>query len=146
MSSSSLEPGRSTGSDVTTAAEPSLGDLVKNMSTDLSRLVRDEMQLAQVELSAKAKTAGVGIGAFGGAGLLAFYGLAVLIAAAVLGLATVLAPWLAALVVGAVVLVIAAIAALIGKQKVSQAGPAMPERTVASVKEDVAEIKESIKR
>ena len=128
------------------SADASVGDLVKAMSADLSRLVRDEIQLAQVELSAKVKTAGVGIGAFGGAGVLAFYGLGVLIAAAVLGLALVLPAWLAALIVGVVVLAIAGVAALIGKKKVSEAGPAVPERTVASVKEDVAEIKESIKR
>ena len=72
--------------------------------------------------------------------------MAVLIAAAVLGLATVLPAWLAALIVGVVILVVAGVAALIGKKKVSEAGPAVPERTVASVKEDVAEIKESIKR
>jgi Putative Actinobacterial Holin-X, holin superfamily III len=42
--------------------------------------------------------------------------------------------------------VIAGVAALIGKKKVNEAGPAVPERTVASVKEDVAEIKESIQR
>jgi uncharacterized membrane protein YqjE len=128
------------------SSDSSVGDLVKAMSADLSRLVRDELQLAQVELSAKAKTAGVGIGAFGGAGVLAFYGVAVLIAAAVLALALVLPAWLAALIVGVVVLAIAGVAALIGKRKVSEAAPAVPERTVASVKEDVAEIKESIKR
>ena len=127
-------------------ADASLGDLIKTMSADLSRLIRNEIQLAQIELSAKIKTAGIGVGAFGGAGVLAFYGLAVLIAAAVLGLAMVLPAWLAALIVGVVVLAIAGVAALIGKKKVSEAGPAMPERTVASVKEDVAEIKESIQR
>jgi hypothetical protein len=136
----------SSASGSTSSADASLGDLVKAMSTDLSRLVRDELQLAQVELSAKAKTAGVGIGAFGGAGVLAFYGVAVLLAAAVLGLALVLPAWLAALIVGVVVLAIAGVAALIGKKKVEEAAPAVPERTVASVKEDVAEIKESIKR
>ena len=157
MSTSIGSPGGSTSpatssSSATSSSVPSspsdssVGDLVKAMSADLSRLVRDELQLAQVELSAKAKTAGVGIGAFGGAGVLAFYGVAVLLAAAVLGLALVLPAWLAALIVGVVVLAIAGIAALVGKKKVSEAAPAVPERTVASVKEDVAEIKESIKR
>ena len=131
MSTSIGSPGENTSSAGSSSADASLGDLVKAMSADLSRLVRDELQLAQVELSAKAKTAGVGVGAFGGAGVLAFYGVAVLLAAAVLGLALVLPAWLAA---------------LIGKKKVSEAAPAVPERTVASVKEDVAEIKESIKR
>ena len=78
--------------------------------------------------------------------MLALYGVAVLIAAAVLGLALVLPAWLAALIVGVVVLAIAGIAALVGKKKVSEAGPAVPERAVASVKKDVAEIKESIQR
>ena len=145
MSTSIGSPGGST-SPVGPSSDTSVGDLVKAMSADLSRLVRDEMQLAQVELSAKAKTAGVGIGAFGGGGVLAFYGGALLIATAVLGLALVLPAWLAALIVGVVVLAFAGVAALIGKKKVNEAAPAVPERTVASVKEDVAEIKESIKR
>ena len=127
-------------------ADASLWDLIKAMSADLSRLVRNEVQLAQTEISAKIKQAGVGVGAFGGAGLLAFYGIAVLIAAAVLGLAVALPPWLAALIVGVVVLAIAGVAALVGRRKMREAGPAVPERTVASVKEDVAEIKESISR
>ena len=67
----------------------------------------------------------------------------VLIAAAVLGLALVLPAWLAALIVGVVVLAIAGIAALVGKKQLDQA---VPERAVASVKTDVAEIKESIKQ
>jgi hypothetical protein len=145
MSQSTTEPtGSPAGSPA--PADASLGDLIKAMSADLSRLVRNEVQLAQTEISAKIKQAGVGVGAFGGAGLLAFYGIAVLIAAAVLGLAVVLPPWLAALIVGVVVLAIAGVAALVGRRKMREAGPAVPERTVASVKEDVAEIKESIQR
>ena len=127
MSTSIGSPGGST-SPVGPSSDTSVGDLVKAMSADLSRLVRDEMQLAQVELSAKAKTAGVGIGAFGGAGVLAFYGGALLLAAAVLGLALVLPTWLAAVIVGVVVLAIAGVAALIGKKKVNEAAPAVPER------------------
>ena len=146
MSHSMTEPTGSAAPGSPAPADASLGELIKAMSADLSRLVRDEIQLAQTEISAKVKQAGVGVGAFGGAGVLALYGIAVLIAAAVLGLAVVLAPWLAALIVGVVVLAIAGIAALIGKRKVSEAAPAVPERTVASVKEDVAEIKESIQR
>ena len=68
MSSSVESPGGNITPVDGRSADASLGDLVKTMSQDLSRLIRDEMQLAQVELSAKAKTAGIGIGAFGGAG------------------------------------------------------------------------------
>ena len=146
MSHNTIEPAGSTGSHTQDPADASIGDLVMAMSADLSRLVRDEMQLAQTEITGKLKHAGVGVGAFGGAGVLALYGIAVLIAAAVLGLALVLPPWLAALIVGVVVLAIAGVVALVGKKKISEAGPAVPEKTVASVKEDVAEIKESIQR
>jgi hypothetical protein len=146
MSYGTTEPTASAPPDGPATADASVGDMIKAMSTDLSRLVRDEIQLAQTEISAKVKQAGVGVGAFGGAGVLALYGIAVLIAAAVLGLAVVLAPWLAALIVGVLVLAIASVAALIGKKKVSEAAPVVPERAVASVKQDVAEIKESIQR
>lgn len=126
-------------------AEASTGELIKQVSEDLSQLVRSELRLAQVEISGKAKQAGVGLGAFGGAGVLALFGVGALIAAAILGLALVLPAWLAALIVGAVVLAIAGIAALIGKKKLSNAAPATPTRTIDSVKEDVREIKESIR-
>jgi hypothetical protein len=146
MSHSTIEPSGTAAPPSPAPADASVGDLIRAMSADLSRLVRNEIQLAQSEISAKIKQAGMGVGAFGGAGVLALYGLGVLIAAAVLGLALVLPAWLAALIVGVVVLAIAGVVALVGKRKISEAGPAVPEKTVASVKEDVAEIKESIQR
>jgi hypothetical protein len=127
-------------------SDRSVGELVRSLSEDLTTLVRDELRLAQAEVSDKAKKAGVGIGAFGGAGVVALYGLGVLIAAAVLGLAAVVSPWLAALIVAVVLFVVAGVAALVGKKKLSQAAPPVPSRAVASVKTDVAEIKESIHR
>ena len=117
MSTSIGSPGANTSTAGPTSSDSSVGDLVKAMSADLSRLLRDEIQLAQTEIGAKVKTAGVGVGAFGGAGVLALYGLGVLSAAAVLGLALVLPAWLAALIVGVVVLAIAGVAALIGKRR-----------------------------
>jgi membrane protein len=128
------------------APDASIGALVKNVSEDLSKLVRDEIRLAQNEVTEKAKHAGVGIGAFGGAGVVAIFGLAILLAAAVLGLATVLPAWLAALIVGVLVIILAGVAALIGKKQLSRAAPPTPTRAIASVKEDVTEIKETIKR
>jgi len=132
-----------------TTADPahaSIGDLVSSVTADLSRLVRDEMRLAQVEVTEKAKKAGVGVGAFGAAGVLALFAVGVLLAAAVLALATVLPGWLSALIVGVVLLVVAGVAALVGKKKVSEAAPPVPTRAVESVKTDVQEIKETIKR
>lgn len=125
----------------TPQGDPTLGALVTQLSEQSSQLIRDELRLAQAELSAKAKHAGIGLGAFGGAGLLALYGVGILLAAAVLGLATALDAWLAALIVGVVVLVVAGIAALIGKKQVGEATPVVPEKAVAGAKLDVATIK-----
>ena len=131
---------------VTDPADRSLGDLVKFVTEDLSHLIRSEIKLAQVEVTEKAKGVGAGIGAFGAAGVLALFGLGLLLTTAVLALSLVVAPWLAALIVAVVVFVVAGIAALMGKKKVTEAAPPVPTRAVESVKEDVQEIKESIKR
>lgn len=122
--------------------EPSVGELFGELSEQTSRLVRDEVKLAKTELQDTVKHAGIGVGLFGGAGLFGFLGLVVLIAAAVLGLALVLPEWLAALLVAAILFVIAAIAALLGKKQVSSAAPPAPERAIENLKKDIAEVKE----
>ncbi|MCZ2813040.1 MULTISPECIES: phage holin family protein [unclassified Modestobacter] len=124
----------------------STGQLIGQLSDQLTRLVRDEMRLAQAEVSTKAKKFGLGAGLFGGAGLFAFLGLQVLVAAAVLALALVLPGWLAAVIVAVVLFVVAAVLALIGKKDVQQAAPPVPTEAIASVKTDVATVKESASR
>lgn len=119
------------------ASEPSLAELIKQLSEQSSRLARQEVELAKAEMAIKGKRAGIGAGMFGGAGALGFYGLGALVGAAVLGLATAVAAWLAALIVAAVLAATAGILALQGKSKVEQATPPVPEETTASVKEDV---------
>jgi hypothetical protein len=128
------------------AAEASTGDLVKNLSEQVSQLIRDELKLAEYEMTAKAKRVGRGAGMFGGSGLLALYGIGCLLAAAIIGLAVVLPAWAAALIVGGALLIIAGIAALLGKSQFGQATPAVPEQTVQSVRADVEEIKERAHR
>ncbi|GAA4718022.1 phage holin family protein [Nocardioides conyzicola] len=122
-------------------AGDSTGELVSRLSQDVSRLVRDELRLAQVEVSGKAKKAGIGAGLLGAAGAIALYGLGVLIATAILALALVVDAWLAALIVGVVLLAVAGIAALIGKKRVAEAAPPVPERAVENVKRDVDAVK-----
>ena len=123
-----------------------VGELVKQLSEQMSTLVRRELQLAQLELQEKGKRAGIGAGLFGGAGAIALYGLGVLIAAAVLVLATAVDAWLAALIVGVVLLAIAGIAGLMGKKQVDQAVPPAPEQAIQSTKRDVSEVKERAAR
>ena len=117
--------------------DASAADLVKQLSEQTSRLVRQEVELAKVELSEKGKRAGIGAGMFGGAGLFGLYALGALTAAAIAALATAVATWLAALIVAVVWAAVAGVMALTGKKKVQQAVPPVPEDTVESVKEDV---------
>jgi uncharacterized membrane protein YqjE len=121
--------------------DQSVGELVQRLSQQTAALVRQEMRLATVELQEKGKRAGIGAGMFGGAGVVALYGVGALIAAAIIGLATLLEAWLAAVIVGVVLLAIAGILALSGKKQVKQATPPVPERALESAKRDVDEVK-----
>jgi VIT1/CCC1 family predicted Fe2+/Mn2+ transporter len=128
------------------ARDQSTGDLIRQLSEQVSRLVRDEVKVAQLEMTRKGKQAGLGIGLLGGSGLIALYGVACLLAAAVVALSGVVAAWLAALITGAVLLAVSAAAALVGKGQLRKAAPPVPEQTVDSVKADVEEIKERAHR
>ena len=119
----------------------SISELMRQLTEQTTRLAQKEIELAKVEMSVKGKRLGVGAGAFGGAGLVAALGLGTLIAAIVLALATAMAAWLAALIVAVVLFAVAAIAALVGKRKVEEATPPVPEQTIETVKEDVEEAK-----
>ena len=126
--------------------EQSTGELIKLLSEQVSTLVRDELKLAQLEMTRKGKQAGIGAGMLGGGGVLALYGIGCLIACAIIGISRVLAPWLSALVVGVALLTVAGIAALVGKSRLQQATPPVPQEAVQSVKADVDEIKERTHR
>ncbi len=123
----------------------STAELVKLASEQVSRLVRDELRLAQIELARKGKHAGIGVGLFGTAGFLALYGLAALFAAAALALALVLPAWLATLIVAVALLAIAGLMVLIGRGQVKRASPPVPAEAVDSVKEDIGTVAEAVK-
>ncbi|MCW2582001.1 MAG: uncharacterized protein JWQ53_791 [Klenkia sp.] len=127
-------------------AKASTGQLVGELPELVTRLVRDEVRLAQAEVKGKAKRLGLGVGLFGGAGLLALLGLNALITAGILGLANVIPGWLAGIAVAVVLFVIAAVLALVGKKDVAQAAPPLPTDTIESLKTDVATVKESAAR
>src|SRR5438105_2089539 len=119
------------------ASERSVAELVKQLSDQTSRLARQEVALAKAELELKGKRIGIGAGMFGGAGVFGFYVLGALTAAAILGLATAVAGWLAALIAAVGLGAMAGAMALEGKSKVQQGTPPIPERASESVKEDV---------
>lgn len=117
--------------------QSSTGTLVADLSQNVSQLIRDELKLAQVEVTGKARQAGIGAGMFGAAGILALYGGGVTIATVILVLALVMDAWLAALIVAVLLLAAAGIAAVLGKKRVSEAAPPVPERAIENVKRDV---------
>jgi uncharacterized membrane protein YqjE len=118
-----------------------VGDLMKDLSEQTSTLVRKEVELAKAELAVKGKKAGAGAGMFGGAGLFGFFAFAGLTTTFILALATVVEPWIAALIVTVVYGAIAGVLALQGKNKVQEATPPVPEGAVETTKEDVAWVK-----
>ena len=118
-----------------------LGALVHQLTQQVPELIRSEMRLAQAEVTEKGRRAGVGVGMFSVAGLLAFFAFGSLVATAILALALVVDAWLAALVVALVLLAGAAVAGLVGRNKVAEAGPPAPERAIEGLKEDLATVK-----
>ncbi len=125
--------------------EQSTSELVQRASEQISRLVRDELALARAELAEKGKHAGVGVGLFGGGGVLALYGLGALLIAIGLLLDLVMPNWVAALIVAVVLFLVAGVMALVGKKQVSQAVPPMPKAAADSVRADVDTVKAAVK-
>ena len=123
-------------------ADASIGELMTQLSSQTSRLVRDEIRLAQKEFQESARRAGIGAGLFSGAGLLAVLGLASFIAAAIAALSLVLPVWAGALIVGAALFVVAGIFALVSRREMQHVTPGAPQ-TVASVKDDIREVKDA---
>jgi uncharacterized membrane protein YqjE len=126
---------------VQTANGSSVSELVQQLSAQTGELVRQELRLAQVEMQEKGKRTGIGAGLFGGAGLVALYGVGFLLAAAALLLATALEPWIAVAIVGGALLLIAGLLALTGKKEIEQATPLAPEQAVETTKADVDYVK-----
>jgi hypothetical protein len=117
--------------------ERSISGLSKDLASQTTALAQKEIELAKAELALKGKRLGMGIGAFGAAGLVGLYALGALTAAAILALAIVLDTWLAALIVAAAYAAVAGVLALIGKQKVDEGTPPVPEQAIESTKTDV---------
>ncbi|KJY32349.1 MULTISPECIES: phage holin family protein [Streptomyces] len=123
-----------------------VGELVTRASQQISELVREEMRLARAEMTQKGKRYGLGGGLFGGAGLVGVLAAQALVAAAIAALALVLPLWASALIIGAALAAVAALLGLAGRKQVARAGSPAPEKTIDSVKADVATIKEKAHR
>ncbi|HEY9472340.1 MAG TPA: phage holin family protein [Mycobacteriales bacterium] len=120
--------------------------LLRQLAEQVSTLVRDEVELARAELRQKGRRAGAGAGALGIGGVLALYGGGVLVATVILAIDTVLPSWLAALLVGLALLMVAGAAALAGRDQIRKATPPVPEQAVESAREDIDTARERMHR
>jgi hypothetical protein len=127
-------------------SEASTAELVRLAAEQISRLVRDELQLARAEMSVKARRFGTGAGLFGAAGIVALYGVGAFVAALILALALAMPPWLAALIGGGVLFAISGLMALLGRGQFRRAAPAAPEQTLGSVKADVQTVTDAVRK
>ena len=128
------------------SADTSVGELVERLSSQVSALIRDEMALATAEIKRKGAQAGIGIGIAGAGAVLTLLGLGALVAGTVLGLAIVMPAWLAALIVGGALLLVAGAVSATGISRVRHSAPPVPEQAVRSAKRDIETVKESIHR
>ncbi|OJY48194.1 MAG: hypothetical protein BGP03_10735 [Pseudonocardia sp. 73-21] len=120
--------------------------MLTRLSSQVTALVKGELELARAELTTKGKRAGVGAGLAGAGGVVALYGVGALVAAAVAALALVLPVWLSAVIVAVVLFVIAGVLALVGRSSLRKAVPPVPEAAVENVQEDVSVVKEAVRR
>jgi uncharacterized membrane protein YqjE len=127
----------SNGSRMEDLHEHGVGDLVKELSTQVSTLVRQEVALAKAEVAEKGKKAGVGAGMFGGAGAAAMLMLGSLTDFQILVLDLAMPAWAAAVIVTALWAAVAGVLALQGRKKMQEMGKPIPEKTIETVKEDV---------
>lgn len=115
-----------------------LGELFKRLSQDTATLVRQEIELAKVEMTEKGKHAGRGAGLLGAAGLIGFLALFAFTLFLIFMLGEAFNNvWLAALLVTVVYGAVAAFLGIKGRDKLKEAAPATPEQTVETVKEDI---------
>ena len=115
----------------------SVGELLKQLSEQTTRLVHQELELAKAEITQKGKQAGMGAGMFGGAGAIGLAALGALTACFILALNEIMPAWLAALLVAVVYGIIAFVLVKQGQARIKRATPPVPEQTIETVKEDV---------
>jgi sporulation protein YlmC with PRC-barrel domain len=122
-----------------------VADVVKTVSDEAKTLLGQEAKLAKAEMSGKVKDVGIGAGMFGGAGYVANLAAIALMLTLIFALATAMQAWLAALIVTVVFAAVAGALALMGKKRIQNAGPPVPEQTIESIKETVQTVKEEAK-
>jgi hypothetical protein len=121
-------------------ADTSVGELIGNISNDLSQLSRQEVELAKAEVRVEAAKAGKAAGMLGGAGFAGYLAVVLLSFALVFGLANVMDAGWAALIVAVVWAAVGAVLYATGRKRLKTVDP-VPRRTVETIKEDAQWLK-----
>jgi hypothetical protein len=129
-----------------TQERPGLITLIRQIPTLISRLIRDEISAARAELTAKLKESAVGIGLTVAGVVVGLFAIGVILATAILGLSTALPPWLAALLVGVVLIIGTVVLLLLGISRLKKSLPPVPSESIDSVKADIAVVKGNKRR
>jgi membrane protein implicated in regulation of membrane protease activity len=125
--------------------ETSTAELIRQAADHVSTLVRDELRLAQAELTQKARQAGLGAGLLAAAAVAVFYGVGALLVTIGLALALVMPGWAAALIVFALLILFAGVAALLGRSHLRRATPPTPQRTIENVHADIEAVETAVR-
>ena len=125
--------------------ERPLGELLSDVTAQLQQLVRKEIELGRAEIKQEVDKAVKGVAAFAVAAVVGLLAAVALVLAAGWGLSELVPEGVAFLIVGVLLLAVAAALAAAGKKKVAQVNP-VPQRTVETVKEDVDTAKDSLQR
>ncbi len=133
------EPPRYTGN----VTEPSIGSLFTDLTDDMGRLVRQEIELARIETTQKVTQAMRSVIMMVAGGLVAYAGFIVVLIAVAILLGQLMPYWAASLVVGLVVLVVGAVLISTGRSSLNSM-TVIPEKTVQSIKEDARWAKEQV--
>jgi hypothetical protein len=121
-----------------------IGELLGDFANETSDLLSKEIELARTEIGIQVKQAGAGAGMFAAAAVFGILGLGALTACAIAALGLVMDIWLAALIVGGALLIVAGIVALIGRAKMKAVAPPVPERAIGEMKRDFATVQEGV--
>jgi hypothetical protein len=137
---------RDTLASGSTGQKATIGQLVAQLSEQSSRLVHSEIALLKTEVKEKAKHSGLGIGLIAAGGVIALYAIGYLLFTIMSVLDVWLPQWAASLIVFVILILMAGACVGIGVKQVKRGSPPVPKDSVDRIKQDVASIKEGLRR
>ena len=133
-----------TTTDARRLRERPFGELLSEFANETTDLIGKEFELARAEVGEQVNRAKSAAGLFGAAAVVGLAALGALTACAIIALALVIDAWLAALIVGGAMLLVACILALAGRSRMKSVAPPVPEQTLGNLKRDFAAVQHGV--